>query len=114
MIPDHIFVLNLAYSNYLTIDRMHLEVLIQAEMNPNFFDSISSLIQAMLNLENRSKTTLADFLKFLEHVIITLFEVLLVLVILDFLLFKVEHAALFPILASLLVLHDVDYLKSFI
>jgi hypothetical protein len=103
MISDDILVLNLADGNNLLVDVMHLEILIQTQMNLDLFDCVNPLIKYVLGFIHLSKTSLtddADFFK--ESLVPILLQVLAELVVVS-LLFVPEDYGLMDVFASRLV-----------
>ena len=66
MIPDHIFVLNLAYCHNFSVNTVFLEVLIDSQMYLDLLDSIHALVKHVLDLVDLTKATFTKQLLLVE------------------------------------------------
>lgn len=72
MVSYHILVSNLAEGSNLSVHRMLLEVLVEAQMNLDLLHSVLPLVQAVLNLVDFAKASFTDDLKLLEQPVVSI------------------------------------------
>jgi hypothetical protein len=108
MVPYHVLVENLADCHNLLVDMVHLEVLVNAKMDLNFFDRVDSLVKNVLGFIDFSKSTLTDHAYLFEKSLVSILLQILAELVIICLLFVPENDLLMDVFASWLVLFDPD------